>query len=136
MIASNLSSGVWNAIYDAIARGQRHREVTFGKVVRRDEAKKLVWLEEFGAMAIPLVYFGFTFEHFDTEPIGNVTSGQPVNTQKTLRRDVTKTNPHYQVQVMVPRVGQIVCVLNPAGTRRFPMCIGVIQGTDYWQGES
>jgi len=136
MIVTDLSSNVWNAIYDVIARSQKGREITFGKVVKRDETKKLVWLEEFGDLAIPLVFFGYTFQHYDTEPIGNVTSGQPVSTKKTLRQDTTNTNPNYQVQVMVPKIGQMVAVLNPAGSRRFPMCVGAIQSTDYWTGES
>lgn len=135
MIANSLSGNVWNAIYDAVARIVPPREITFGKVVRRDQAKRLVWLEEFGDLAIPLVYFGYTFEHFDTEPTGNVVAGVPMPTIKTLRRDTTQTNPHYQVTVMVPAVGQMVAILNPRGTKRFPMCVGVIQGKDYWQGE-
>jgi len=136
MEATNLSADVWNAIYDAIRRMSPPREVTFGKVVKRDAKKRLVWLQEFGDLSIPLVHFSYTFEHFDTEPTGVATEGAPISTKKTLRRDVTETNPHYQVKVMVPKVGQTVCVLNPNGTRRFPMCVGVIQSKDYWRGES
>jgi hypothetical protein len=136
MSAGNLSSNVWNAIYDAIARSAKPREITFGKVVKRDATKKLVWLEEFGDLAIPLVTFGFTFEHFDSVPLGNAAPGNPWDTTKVLRRDTTGTNPHYQVKIVVPKVGQLVAVLNPSGTRRFPMCVGVVQSTDYWQGET
>lgn len=124
-MATNLSSGLWNAIFDAMDRRMPSREVTFGHVLKRDVPKQLIWLEEFGDIAIPLVYFGGTFSHYDTQPSG----------VKQLRSDPSEVNPNFQVKVMVPRVGQLVCVLNPRGTRRFPMCVGVIQSTDYWQGE-
>jgi hypothetical protein len=131
-----LPSGIWNALYAAIQKAIPPREVTFGQVVKRDEIKQLVWVREFGDVAIPLVYFGTSFEYLDTTPVGNVTDGQPVNIERQMRGDKTQANDAYHTKVMVPKVGQMVCVLNPRGAKRFPMCIGVIHGTDYWQGES
>lgn len=135
MIANNLSDNVWNAIYDAITRSQSRREITFGKVVKRDAKKKLVWLEEFGEVAIPLVHFDYSFEHYDTVPEGVSVPGNPTNTRAEWRGDKTQKNDAYHAKIIVPYVGQMICVLNPGGTRRFPMCVGVIKSTDYWQGE-
>lgn len=121
-----LPSGVWNAIYEAIRKAIPPREVTFGKVVKSDAAKQLVWLAEFGDIAIPLVYHTASFEYMDTDETGVMQ----------LRGDKTQKNERFHTQVIVPKIGQTVCVLNPRGQGRFPMCIGVIHGHGYWQGET
>lgn len=135
MTFTELPSGIWNAIYDAIRREAKPREVTFGKVVKRDAVKKLVWLKEFGDLAIPLVYFGHSFEYMDSVPLGNESPGSPWVTRKEHRGDKTQKNDAFHTTVIVPSVGQMVCVLNPRGSFRFPMCVGVIQSKDYWLGE-
>ena len=132
---TELPSGVWNAIYAAIKREAKPREVTFGKVVKRDATKRVIWLAEFGDLAIPLVHFNYSFEYLDTVPEGNSVPGNPTNTNMVHRGDKTQKNDAYHVKVIVPKVGQMVCVLNPRGSFRFPMCVGVIQGQGYWQGE-
>jgi hypothetical protein len=133
--ADDLAGEIWSAISDLIMRSIPGREITFGKVIKRDAAKKLIWVEEFGDLSIPLVSFGHSFAYFDTEPTGVATAGQPIDKQTVRRSDPTGNNPNFATQIIVPRVGQMVAILNPRGSRRFPMCVGVFQSKGYWQGE-
>lgn len=85
-----------------------------GKVIKRDEARSLIWLAEVGDQPIPCVAFNF-----------NVSTYPEVG-GKIVRRDVT-------TKVIVPKVGATVLVAFERGTRRLPRCIGEIQSLDYIQ---
>lgn len=129
MQADSLSPGLWNALADLVNRQAAPSEISFHVVRKRDTAKKIIWVEEFGETAIPLVSFAYNFAYYDTQA--------DASTKK--RYDVTadESDPAFRVKLLVPRVGQTVAILNPSGNRRFPTCVGVVQsqaGT-YWQGE-
>jgi len=129
MEANSLSPGIWNAIAEMVARNAAPGEISFHNVRKRDVAKKIIWVEEFGETSIPLVTFDFNFAYYDTQPSGSVTK----------RYDATadESDPAYHAKLLVPRVGQKVAILNPSGNRRFPVCIGVVQSMpgSYWSGE-
>lgn len=129
MEANSLSPGIWNAIAEMVSRNAAPGEISFHNVRKRDTAKKIIWVEEFGETGIPLITFDFNFAYYDTKQDGT--------TQK--RYDVTadESDPTYRVKILVPRVGEKVAILNPSGNRRFPVCVGVVQSQagSYWQGE-
>lgn len=123
--ATELSPEIWNAVADSIDRSQAPREITFAKVAKRDQAKKLVWVEEFGNLGIPLVTFTSGFAYYDTDATGAVNK----------KEDRTGKNDAYHTQIIAPRVGQMVVILDPGGQHRFPICVGVLQSSGFWQGE-
>jgi hypothetical protein len=125
MRADDLSPGVWNGIAEEINRAQSPREIVFGKVVKRDTVNKLIWLESFGNLAIPLVSFGFGFSYYDTDQLGTVNK----------RDDPSGTNPALQTKLLVPSIGETAVILNPGGQHRFPLCVGVVRSTRFWTGE-
>jgi hypothetical protein len=123
--ADELHSDIWNRIGTMIDRTRARPEIRFGKVVRRDERRRLVWLEDYGDLAIPLVAFHFGFSYYDTDETG----------QPQLRSDPSGDNTSYQTKLLVPKVGERVVILDSGGAKRFPFCVGVIQSSEYWQGE-
>lgn len=134
MIADDLSPEVWNAIADEISRSRAAHQIFFAKVTKADKVKKVIWVDEFGDLGIPLVSHRYSFAHYDTVPTGNVTSGQPVPIQLRRREDTTQTNLAYQTEVVVPKRGSTVVIIDPLGTRRFPLCIGVVHSkAGYWE---
>lgn len=136
MIAHNLSRQIWNGIADLVGRNRGQREIYFVKVARADAKKNLIWVKDFGELAIPLVSHGYSFAYYDTIPVGNVTSGQPVDTNFIRREDKTNTNKNFQTEVICPKKGDLVVVLDPWGAKRFPVCIGLIQSSSgFWEGE-
>jgi hypothetical protein len=122
-IASDLSPGLWNALYERIRGSRPGSEIVIATVSKRDESKKLIWVEELGDVSIPLVSFDFEFDTYDTQADGSVS-----------KRDGT-SNALQRVRVLTPRVGQLVAILQPNGIRRFPMCLGCIQSQGFWEGE-
>lgn len=134
MIATDLSPDIWNAIADLISRSTGSREVFFVKVKKIDKTNKTIFVEDFGDLGIPLVSFNNSFSYFDTEPVGNAVSGSPVNTRKMKREDMTQLNPALRTVLVMPKVGEIVVVLDPWGGKRFPICIGVVHSkAGYWE---
>lgn len=123
--ATDLSPEIWNGIARAIDQGQALREIVLGTVVKRDDVQKLVWVAEFGDLAIPLAAFASGFSYYDTDVAGVV--------QK--KEDTTGTNDALKTKLITPQVGEIAVVLDPGGQHRFPVCVGVIQSTGFWQGE-
>lgn len=120
MRATDLDPEIWNQIYRHIAQSQQRREVTIGTVTKRDAVKKLIWLEEFGDTAIPLVSHDYTFTYYDTNELGvSVKRGDP-------------DNPVSHVEISTPKLGAQVVVLKPLGNLRFPMCLGEIQSEGIW----
>ena len=127
MEADSLAPNLWNAITELVMRGASAREITIGRVTKRDTVNKVIWLEEFAETAIPLVAFDYSFAYYDTDNTGAVKK----------REDKTDTDPAYRTKMLVPKVGQQVVILDMWGNRRFPVCVGVIQSKlgSYWQGE-
>lgn len=107
-----LQQADWESIYNAIRTTIPAHEVTYGKVVKRDARKKLVWLSEYGDQPIPIVAFNQTVTIHDETPTGIKV--------KTVKIDVE-----------VPKVGELVVVLRQMGERRLPKCIGVVQGKGF-----
>lgn len=93
---------------------------TTGKVIKRDEGKKIVWLEEFGDQPIPLVAFTYNVKYYDETPGGTTVPSTGSPSPHTTR---TKT---VKAEIQVPKVGETVLVARELGTRRLPRCLGVI----------
>lgn len=135
MRATDLSPEIWNAIADLVAKSGTPREHFFVKITRVDKIKKLIWVREFGDLAIPLVSHAFSFSYFDTVPVGNAVSGSPIGTQAQKREDKTQDNPAMRVEIVTPKVGQVAIVIDPSGAKNSPYCVGVVQSkTGYWEG--
>jgi hypothetical protein len=97
----------YDAIFEEIRRGIPPHEVTYGKVVKRDVTKKLVWLKEYGDQAIPIVGLRHIVTYYDTTPTG-------VDKKTAL------------IEPEVPKVGELVVVLRQMGSRRLPKCLGPV----------
>ncbi len=97
----------YDAIFEEIRRGIPPHEVTYGKVVKRDEKKKLVWLKEYGDQAIPIVGLRQKVTYYDTTPTG------------VKKREAV-------VEPEVPKLGELVVVLRQMGSRRLPKCLGPV----------
>lgn len=128
MEADSLAPNLWNAISELVARGQSAREISIGRVTKRDTINRVIWLEEFGETAIPLVAFDYSFAYYDTTSTGSVIK----------REDKTDNDPAFRTKMLVPKVGQQAVILDMWGNRRFPVCVGIIQSKSgsYWQGET
>jgi hypothetical protein len=122
-----ISESEWESISNLFNRLMRKKGEYFvtGKVIKRDVAKKLVWLQEFGDQAIPIVGFDYEVTYYDETPRGVVTTAVGAGADYTTQQKKAK------VKLLVPRVGQSVVVAREFGTRRLPRCIGVIQGTGW-----
>src|SRR6266516_1959728 len=57
-----------NNIADLIASMIPPSEVVYGKVLKSDPDKQLIWLAEFGAQPIPIVGFNGQIKTYDTQP--------------------------------------------------------------------
>lgn len=100
-----------NQIQRMIETATRSSEIVYGKVVRRDETRKLIWLSEFGDQAIPLVALNGTIKVYDKGAV------------KLLK-----------IKHEVPLVGQTAVVLRQMGSRRLPKCVGIILSSGGFQG--
>ena len=109
-----ISEGEWESIAKFVEKIFRKKGEYFvtGKVIKRDEKKKLIWMKEFGDQAIPIVGFDYEVTYYDKSDTG-------VEPKKA------------KVKLLVPKVGQSVLVAREFGTRRLPRCLGVIQGTGW-----
>jgi hypothetical protein len=96
-----------------------------GDVVKRDVEKKLVWIEELGSQAIPVVAFDYTVRYYDMQPTGS--AGAYAGSQ-TVAKTAT-------AQVVIPKVGDNILVVCERGNRRLPRCLGKIQGRDWFTVE-
>ena len=119
-----ISHGDWNEIQSLIRRMIGDQGDTFvqGTVIRNDPIRKVVFVKEFGDIPIPIVahWYQVTYNTRDT-------SG------RVLR---TKTIPYStDVDVLVPRVGDIVFIAQHLGTRSLPKCLGVIQSKNFVTGD-
>lgn len=89
-----------------------------GEVVKNDQANRLVWLKEFGDQPIPMISFDYQVKYYYQNPAGNMV---PRTTKAHTK----------EVEILVPRIGEIVLVARHMGSRRLPKCLGVIKSTDY-----
>jgi len=122
-----ISEPEWESIATLVNKLMRQKGEYFvtGKVIQRDEVKKLIWLKEFGDQAIPVVGFDYEVTYYDETPGGVVTTAVGANADFKTKAKKAK------VKVMVPKIGQSVLVAREFGTRRLPRCLGVIQGTGW-----
>lgn len=119
-----LSHSDWTEIQNTIRRMASEVGEPFvqGKVIKVDPKNKTVFLAEFGDTPIPLVAHHYQITYNSRDSAG-----------RTVR---VKTNPYTtDVDVLVPRVGEIVLVAQHLGSRALPKCLGVIQSTNYVVGE-
>lgn len=131
MRATSLSRSIWNSLADLAKRTQSPREIYFSEVTRVDETRLLIWANDFGDVAIPLVAFRRAFAYYDTVPTG--VSGSVVTTRVDRREDKTHTNGNYETHLICPKVGDVVVILDPWGARRFPMAVGLLSNLqDAW----
>ena len=125
-----LSNDDWREIEKLVTRvvSQVGEPFVQGKVVKNDPVNKLVWLKEFGDQPIPCIGFHYRLKYYDTRPKGNVVAGQPV---KTERKPVRTPDYSRDVEILVPRVGDVVLVARHFGSRRLPKCLGIIKSKKY-----
>lgn len=105
-----LHEGDFRSIRALVERmlGQKGEYFTTGTVIKRDELRNVVWLEEFGDQAIPLVAYDYEVKYYDA-------SGAKLA----------------KVRPLLPKVGQTVVVARELGSRRLPRLIGILRGTDW-----
>jgi hypothetical protein len=106
----------WASIYGAIEQSIPPSEVVYGRVLRVDKVRKLIWLAELGSTPIPIVGFRYTVTVYD--------EGATTTTRKT-----------YHVEPDVPKVGDLAVVLRQMGTRRLAKCVGIVMSTGFVTGE-
>lgn len=103
---------------------------TTGKVIKRDETKKLVWIEDFGDQPIPIIGFDHEIEYYDETPKGTIAVvAGGASPYKVVKKKV-------KVKTLVPKIGDTVVVARELGSRRLPRCLGVIQGKGWIVAES
>lgn len=108
MIASSLSPSVWGQILNQIRRQTPRSEIHVGRVIARDEVKRVIWLKEFGTEAIPLFGHSYEITYHDTTETG------AVRVRKTM------------AEPCVPKVGELVLIADKRGARQAPRCLGVL----------
>ncbi len=115
-----LTNADWREIESFVARVLSRSGEAFvqGKVVRTDTARRVVFLKEFGDTPIPLIGFDYQVKYSYTEPSGSTT----------VRKTKAYSN---EVEMLVPKVGDIVLIAQHYGTRRLPKCLGVIKSKRY-----
>jgi hypothetical protein len=116
----SLDKNDWREIMSFVEKRMASLGESFiqGKVVKNDTINKLVWLKELGDQPIPLVGFDYQVKYNYVN-----SSGQTV---------IKKTTAHSgDVEMLTPRVGDIVLVALHLGSRRLPKCLGVIKSTNY-----
>ena len=132
MRATQLSPRIWNAMADLVRRNTSPREVYFSEVTKTDAKRKLIWCKDFGDVAIPLLVSLHAFAYYDTVPTG--VSGETVTTRVERREDATHSNTNFMTDVVVPKRGDIVVILDAWGAKRFPICLGTLSGgADAWK---
>jgi hypothetical protein len=98
--------------------GKRGESFVQGTVIKSDQVNRLIWLKEFGDQPIPLLAFDYQVKYYYTD--GGVTKVKK-----------TKAYSNEEVEILVPRVGDVVLVAQHLGSRRLPKCIGVIKSRNY-----
>jgi len=118
-----ISEAEWNSIRAAcekIARevaGTRGDWFQTGKVVKRDEKNRLIWISGMANVALPIVSFNYDVRYYDTDDDG-----------KLITRKA-------RAQIVVPALGETVLVAFELGSTRLPRVLGVVQGKNYLETE-
>jgi len=113
----------WNSIRslaEKVARevsGSKGDWFTTGRVIKRDEKNRLVWISGMGHTPLPVVGFEYDVRYYDTDRKGHL-----------IVRNA-------RAKVVVPAVGQTVFIAFELGSSRLPRCIGVVQGKNYLEME-
>ncbi len=117
-----LTHGDWNEIHNAIRKGVADTGEAFvqGVVIKSDAINKVIYLKEFGDTPIPIVA-----HHYQVKYLARDDSGRKI-ILKTLAYSA-------DVEVLVPRIGDIVLVAQHLGTRALPKCLGVIMSRNFVQ---
>lgn len=104
----------WNQIQSRISALIAQAGVSFvqGEVIKRDDVKKLVWIEELGTTPIPIIGFDYEFLVYDETP--------------TETRAYTLL-----IKPKCPDIGDTILVALHLGAHRLPKCIGKIQSKDW-----
>lgn len=129
-----LSQDDWREIQRYVNRALSQQGQSFvqGVVVKSDPIKKLIWLKEFGDQPIPLISFDYQVKYYYNEPFGNTTGvGTAVNARMKSRKTQAYSK---EVDILCPRVGDVVLVAQHLGSRRLPKCLGVIKSKNYVTG--
>lgn len=110
----------WTAIQEFVNRrvSQVGEPFIQGKVVKVDALRKVVFLKEFGDTPIPIVGFDHQVKYSFKESSGATT----------IKKTKAYSN---EVEILVPRVGDLVLIAQMFGTRRLPKCLGVIKSKRY-----
>lgn len=121
----------WRAIQDLISRmlAQQGKSFIVDVVTKRDDNRKLVWVESLGDTPCRIVAFDYKVKYYDTRPTGNAVSGSPVQTKIV---PVTTKEPKgtvREVSIITPQKGDTVMVALHLNSRNLPYCIGVVQST-------
>lgn len=95
---------------------------TQGIVIKNDQQNNLVWLKEFGDLAIPVFAFDYQVKYYYEDTSGNM---QPRLTKPYDR----------EVSVLVPQVGETVLIARQLGSRNLPKCLGVIRSAEILGGD-
>lgn len=132
---AGISNQEWNAIRDMIQQLLPAESVVFDRVTKRDTVDKLVWTKEYGNLALPLVSFQYGFAYYDTQLNANPTNALPVRSHQVRREDLTNQNVNFKTRLIVPKVGDMVVILDRYGIKRHPVCIGVTESKNFWMGE-
>lgn len=112
---SRLSDADFESIFQAIQNGQTPHEIVYGKVVSRDERRKLIKIESFGDQWIPLVGLRQKVTYYDTTPTGVKEKSATIEPQ-------------------VPAVGETAVILRQMGERRLGKCVGVVLSSKSFVG--
>lgn len=126
-----LSKDDWREIQSFVTQivAQHGEAFIQSKVIKSDAVNKLVWIKELGDQPIPLLAFDYQVKYYYNEPFGNTTTvGTAANARQRSRKTLAYTK---EVEVLVPRVGDIVLVALHYGSRRLPKCLGVIKSKNY-----
>lgn len=125
----------WREIQRYVNRvlSQQGQSFVQGVVVKSDPKNNLVWLAEFGDQPIPLISFDYQVKYYYNEPTGNTTAvGTAVGSAMKTRKTQAYSK---DVEVLCPRVGDMVLVAQHMGSRRLPKCLGVIKSKKYVTGD-
>ena len=124
----------WREIQNMVNRALEGQGEYFVQdiVVKSDPVRKVIWTKEFGDQAIPLFTFDYQVKYYDSEVTGVNGSNSPYNVdkKKTPRKSVAYSK---EVEVLVPRKGDVVLVARHMGARRLPKCLGVLKSKNFIQ---
>lgn len=100
--------------------GQRRDYFITTPVIKRDEIRNVVWVEEFGPTPIPCFSFDYEVTYYDT-----VAGGGPPFSVNTVQRKLGV------VKQLTPLIGDVVLIAREMGADRLPRCLGVLKSTDF-----